>query len=265
MLLLLPLSAHGADIISSSRRTDWSMVGVSNGIPDPSSYSIKTTLSSASTAAEIETALESCVSFEKVMLGRWTNAISGTIDWQGMADYVILEGETNANGTPASGLIFNAGTMYMRRVFDSPNASAVNLTADLTKGSTTITVASVPAWVVVGELYTINELNDSALISNDTDEGAQELETGRGLGHLVKVTAKRGNCWGSLSLKSRSKTRGRYLVAVWSIPTLCRPRHRITRLSHASREDARRLQLRLHHFYCGVDERGFAPSGGLVG
>jgi hypothetical protein len=83
--------------------------------------------------------------------------------------------------------------MLIRTTYDDPTSgNSVNLTADLTKGSSTITVASVPSWVTVGNLYVVNETDDSAKILATTDEGSQSYETGRGMGHIVKVTAVTG-------------------------------------------------------------------------
>jgi len=179
-----------ADIIPASRLCNWTDVGVSGGIPVYST--ISSTLSPGATAANIQSALGSASANQVVLLNAGNYNLSGTIDWQGVANGVVLRGSVDGDGIPTTNISFSSGNIYMRKIYDTPHTMAVNLTVDLAKDSQTITVSSVPSWVVVGELYVINELNDSALISETTDEGADPFESGRALGHIVKVTAKTG-------------------------------------------------------------------------
>jgi hypothetical protein len=70
-----------------------------------------------------------------------------------------------------------------------------NLSANATKGGTTLTLASVPSWVTAGDLIGIDQLDDSSFVSNvGTEAGGSYREVvgngARGLGQLNRVVSK---------------------------------------------------------------------------
>jgi len=72
-----------------------------------------------------------------------------------------------------------------------------DLTASVTAGSSTITLASVPAWVKVGHFYIVDQLDDPSFVSANTGREvltatACELETVLGPGPVNQGAIENG-------------------------------------------------------------------------
>ncbi len=148
------------------------------------------------TAAEIQSALLACPGNHVVQLGAWTNAISGSIDWQGVKPGVVLRGTTNRLGQPMTQLRFSSGFIYMRSIFDEGALSrSVNIAATVRKGDIVIFLGSVPSWIRTGHIYILDQLDDPSFVSDATGRegsGCYRMRTGngrRGLGQMIKVAA----------------------------------------------------------------------------
>jgi hypothetical protein len=68
----------------------------------------------------------------------------------------------------------------------------VNLSANVSRGDTVINLASVPAWIHVGELYILDETDD-AQISETGQQSGMDILNGCGKSQIVKVVTKGAN------------------------------------------------------------------------
>jgi hypothetical protein len=195
-----PSSGSGStdlSVIPTDRRVDWSRatVGVPGGIPDTSTLTVFQTLNSP-TVSGIRTALLACPANQIVKIGPGTFTMTGLLDWSGVRAGVVLQG----SGPTTTKLSFSSGYIYMRSGFDEGSLSIdVNLAIDALKGTNQITLTSMPAWVRVGHIYIIDQLDDNIISSATTGrEGSDcyRMRVGngpRGLGQLFKVTNIVGN------------------------------------------------------------------------
>jgi len=185
-------------IIPANRTAQWSSAGIAGGVPTRTT--IYTTLAPGSSAATISAALRSCPANQVVKLSAGNYVLSGSIDWQGVQDGVVLRG---AGSDPQTGThIVSTGfpIINMRNFFsESALGVDVNLSADAKSGDTTLTVGSVPSWIVVGKCYGIDQLNDEILDTEKTGresagtyrERASAGSNGpRGRGESFRVVAK---------------------------------------------------------------------------
>jgi PKD repeat protein len=108
----------------------------------------------------------------------------------------VLRGSVDANGKPATKIIFSGGGFSIRASSFSETTmnTEVNLAADANKGDTTINVGSTPSWVVPGQLYILDELDDPTMISAMGEQGGAPYRTvmgngARGKGQLIKVVS----------------------------------------------------------------------------
>jgi len=135
-------------IIAPARAVDWSKAGVSGGIPARATNCA--TLSPGATVTQINSAISSCASGQTVFLNAGTYSLSGGIDFNGK-DNVTLRGA----GADKTLLVFSNNASC--RGFSTPvcmdsgdlnwkggTANLANWTAGYTKGTTTITLSSVP-------------------------------------------------------------------------------------------------------------------------
>lgn len=189
--------AHSAEIISPARRVQWeNNVGVSGGIPDSSRMVVNQTLGTSATMANIQSALVSCPSNRVVQLAAGVFNVGGDLDWQGVGDGVVLRGSTNANGTPATIIRSSSSLCNMRlTISEAALSTEANLAADGVKGGTTITLSSVPAWVVPDVVIGIDQLDDPTLSTNQGQEGGQSYREimgngARGMAQLLRVVSK---------------------------------------------------------------------------
>lgn len=164
LILLLAVTAQAADIIPSNRRITWTgNAGISNGTPDLDLRTVYTNLSFPLTRAALQAHLENCPNNQIVQLPAGTNtAFTDTLSWDNSVNEgVILRGAgmgltvlqwSNFSGTS----IDMDGVPYS----EPPFSVEADLTEDAVIGGNTIVLASVPAWVTVGKLIIIDELND---------------------------------------------------------------------------------------------------------
>jgi len=152
LLCAIPIAASAqqwSGILDPSRAIDWSTAGVIGGIPLRTQ--ICTTLSPGATAAQINSALSACPSGQTVFLNAGAYNLSAGIDFGGGKSNVTLRGA----GADQTFLIFSndAGCNGARTVvcmhssdtnWKGGPSNLVNWTAGYAKGTTTITLASVP-------------------------------------------------------------------------------------------------------------------------
>lgn len=160
IFVMLAVHVSMAVIIPPERIFTWQgNVGVVGGIPDSSTRTVFTTFSTAPTLSQVQTAINNCPIDQVVQLGTWSTTWGGTLDWSAVRSGVILRG----SGTNNTKIFFSSGGILMRgqNTYDlSQFNNRVNLTGTPTAGATTFTVASVPSWLRVGELYMISQLED---------------------------------------------------------------------------------------------------------
>ncbi len=195
---LLVLVATGpsvrAEIIPGDRRIAWlGAAGLVGGIPDVTT--VYTNFASPPTLAALASALGSCPSNQVVKLGVWTNTFGSDLVLS--RNGVVLRGTTDALGRPLTKIIFSGGRLILRApaVSTASMSVEVDLSADAIKGATNLSMAAVPSWVKLGELFILDELDDPALISGAGHESGRtyrEIEGNgpRGKAQLVKVKAK---------------------------------------------------------------------------
>ena len=209
LLLAVPMAAQAAPwsgIIDPSRAIDWSNVGIPGGIPNRTT--ICATLNPGATAAQINSAIQSCPRDQVVFLNAGTYNLSSGIDFANKSD-VTLRGA----GPDKTFLVFEDGTACFGLWSDvcfrndvnswggSPSHTA-NWTAGYAKGTTQITLDSTTG-LQPGTLLMLDQLNDS---NTDTggiwvcetqgvcaDEGGQAGRVGRAQTQIVRVTAVSGN------------------------------------------------------------------------
>ena len=189
-----------AEIIPSDRRLTWQgNVGISNGIPDSSPKQVFAVLSPGATLATVTNALANCPLNQVVQLSAGSYSFADTLQVRGVNQGVVLRGATNANGSPATTITFSngwpAGVYILTTSGWNGLSTDADLSVDAVKGGTTLTLASVPSWVVVGQLIGIDQLDDSSFVANTGTEGGQsyrqiEGNGARGLGQVNRVVAK---------------------------------------------------------------------------
>lgn len=184
-----------AEIIPSERLVTWQgNVGVLGGIPNRASIYTTLSPSGGDDTLAIQKALNSCPANQVVKLNPGTFLISGVIDWQGVADGVVLRGSGPTNTT----MQFSSGFIVMRRIFSEPSLSVdLDLITDAVKGESRIRTATKPAWLLPGHYYIIDQLDDPSFVSGAGIEGGYSYREivgngARGLGQLNKVTSIEG-------------------------------------------------------------------------
>lgn len=183
-------------IITDDRKVVWEgNAGVSGGIPSSAGKTIFTTLTSSATAQDIRDAITGAPTNQVVALGSGTFSLSASVDWQGVNPGVVLRG-AGPGVTILTWSTFSLTSMYMRGNFSESALSVdANLSIDATKGSSTLTLASVPSWVTVGDLIGVDQLDDSSFVTDVGQEAGSSYRELAGNGHrglctLARVTAK---------------------------------------------------------------------------
>jgi hypothetical protein len=206
VLTLSVCAISATEIIPLSRRVPWQgNVGIPGGIPNSDNMTVFASFTSSATAAQVATSWSSCPSNQVITLAAGTYNWSGspTIDFAGRGNGKVLKGATNSSGVPTTRIKGSALQFYLRNAADE-NALTVdaNLTADGNKGDTSITLASVPAWVTVGDVIGIDALDDPTIEEPLGQEGTATFpghndnyryvlgQGDRGLAQQLKVTAK---------------------------------------------------------------------------
>jgi hypothetical protein len=153
------------NIVAGSRAIDWSTAGVTGGIPNRTT--ICATLNPGATAAQINSAISSCPAGQVVKLNAGTYNIGG-VDFGGGKSNVTLRGA----GADQTFLVFNNDVGCHGFLADVCMESSdlnwrggpsnlVNWTAGYAKGTTTVTLASVPN-LKVGSPLILDQLDDSS-------------------------------------------------------------------------------------------------------
>lgn len=165
--LLFSAAAQAAEYSIPSGRTPatgtWSGAGIPGGIPVNNTIytTITTTGDSTDRTAEIEAALSACPNGEVVLLGPGTFRCNSTIDIP-FTKQVTLRGSVDANGVPTTTIDTRAtgsyGISMTNFAFTSGNSTAT--VASLTKGATSITVASTASFTA-GEIVRVR-IGDTA-------------------------------------------------------------------------------------------------------
>lgn len=121
----------------------WEAAGIPGGIPVRNTIytTISTTGDSTDRTAEIEAALSACPNGEVVLLGPGTFRCDGTIDipW---TKQVTLRGSVDSNGVPTTIIDTRATNGIATTGFQFTSGNTTATVASLSKGATTITVAS---------------------------------------------------------------------------------------------------------------------------
>lgn len=121
----------------------WQGAGIPGGIPVRNTIytTINTTGDSTDRTAEIEAAIGACPNGEVVLLGPGTFRCDGTIDipW---TKQVTLRGSVDSNGVPTTIIDSRASNAIATTGFQFTSGNSTATVASLSKGATTITVAS---------------------------------------------------------------------------------------------------------------------------
>lgn len=194
-------------IITDDRRYTWQgNVGCNT---DSSGKDISETLSVGASVSTVEDAIQAADPDTVVVMPAGAYNWASRIDIQGAADGVVLRGSVDANGVPTTIITFSAfssGGFLLRAtsVGEDPLNVDASLTEDAVKGGATITLASVPSWVVAGKYIGIDQLDEASFVLGDDGdplnqepgEGAsyrEDMGNGtRGLGMINKVVSKTG-------------------------------------------------------------------------
>lgn len=184
-----------AQILSPERVVTWQgNVGVSGGIPNRTTVCATLSPSGSDDTSAIQNALNKCPENQVVKLNSGTFLLSGVIDWQGVANGVVLSGSGPTNTL----LQFSSGYIYMRRIVSEASLSTdLELIEDAVKGETHIRTATKPAWLMTNHYYIIDQLDDPSFVAGGGTEGGasyREIKGNgpRGLGQLIRVTSIEG-------------------------------------------------------------------------
>lgn len=163
-------SVAGTGAVSQSA-IDWSQSGVQGGVPSDSWPQCGTTITSTGSdqTSQIQTALGACAANHYVFLAPGTFKIT--------TNDVPTNRELRGSGANQT-IISPTGTGQSALTIGCPSGSCggatygtpPSITAGATAGSTSITLSSVSG-VTAGTYLVVNELNDSAYVSNVGDEG----------------------------------------------------------------------------------------------
>jgi chitodextrinase len=193
-LLSAPLRAFSSDPVPADRLPyggSWAgIAGVSGGIPNRTQ--IYTTLTSGATVSQINAAIASCPSNSVVHLPAGTYNINNYIYLQ--RDGVTLRGDTDANGVPTT--VFNCSQFQAVTMGSTgwdtsapANWHTANVTGGISRGSTTVTLDTIPTGCIAGALLWF-----SAPVGGAIDGGSFALFLGTDpYIQIVKVTAVNGN------------------------------------------------------------------------
>lgn len=144
---LLVAGLRGAEYSVPSARLPatgtWQAAGIPGGIPVRTTVytTINTTGDSTDRTGEIETALAACPNGQVVLLGAGTFRCDGTIDipW---TKQVTLRGSVDSNGVPTTIIDTRATNGIATTGFQFTSGNTTATVASLSKGATSITVAS---------------------------------------------------------------------------------------------------------------------------
>lgn len=190
-LLLISQSAPG-DIIPANRIRVWEgMVGVEGGIPDSTTMTVYTNLTSSATLAQINAALAACPSNKVVQLGAGTYSL-GT-DSLVIPNGVVLRGAGMTNTVLVSTKDLNGAGGCIVVMGSDPLAAwpnfnfngVVNWTNGFSQGTSNIMVSSVSG-LAVGRVIGLDQLNNGTDVTGASLEGCDGgmgEQGGRTTGH----------------------------------------------------------------------------------
>jgi len=199
--MLLPRSAYAADVVSSSRLifgNSWQgLVGVSGGIPNRTQQSGATINAYTGSAATINTALSNCPVDQYVQLGPGTFNLSSGINIA--KSRVTLRGSVNSNGLPTTILNFTsiptsecvtiAASAGGWDTADSSKWTTINVTGGVSRGSTSVSLASSPSGLAAGMLVWLS----APAGGNVTGAGWSDFFGARPATQVVKVASVSGS------------------------------------------------------------------------
>ena len=196
---MLPRLAFAADPVPAGRLVSggrWQgLVGVAGGIPNRTTQFGGTIAPYSGSANTINSALASCPDNQVVQLGAGTFNLSSSVNIA--KSRVTLRGAVNSNGAPTTILNFTGGSSGLimfeaRGGWDLANTGSfttANVSGGVSRGSTTITLASTPSSLVVGQFMLISAPRSSTV----TGGGWADLFGSRPFTQMVRVTGKNGN------------------------------------------------------------------------
>lgn len=173
-LLASSLSAQEYSFPSASQPATgtWQAAGVTGGIPTRETIYVTITSTGDSTdrTSAINSELSSCTNGQTVLLGPGTFRINGTINIP-FGKQITLRGSVDSNGVPTTILDARAEEAISTTWFDFSSGNTTVTPSTLTKGATTITVAST-AGFSPGELIRIRmgDIADPPTYSLNTNE-----------------------------------------------------------------------------------------------
>ena len=189
-----------AEMITSSRRVAWqNNVGVAGGIPSSSTKTVFTTIPAGASHATVQNAINNCPPNQVIQLSAGSYTFDNALNFFGADEGVVLRGTVDSNGNPTTHITFTGtgGSPANVMIYAGFNglSTDANLSVDAVKGQNTVTLASVPSWVTVGELIGIDQLDESSFVSDTGTEGGQgyralEGQGSRNMGQINRVTAK---------------------------------------------------------------------------
>ncbi len=207
LLMSTPVVAQAqlwSGILSPPRITNWASPGVAGGILNRTT--LCATLNPGASASQINSAIAACPSGQVVFLSAGTYNLSSGIIFGGKSNVTLRGAGADqtflkfSNGSSCAGL---PSTICIQSAYvdkDNPQ-NATTWTAGYAVGTTVITVGSTSG-MKVGDILTLDQLNDSAdggaifvcSITSCTDEGGNSPgRNNRGQQQLVKVVALNGN------------------------------------------------------------------------
>jgi len=168
VLPMISQAAFGA-VVPADRQMDWYQAGVPGGIPTVTT--IYTTFSPGASAAQINTALNSCPSNSVVFLNAGTYDLGGS-EITIKTDGVVLRGATTAAGFPAT-ILNNTDIRMARCQWPSAggwsNVKPIGVASGLTEGSTSMTLASSPNTdFKVGDVFMIDQADDGTSVKTSS-------------------------------------------------------------------------------------------------
>jgi hypothetical protein len=209
IMLCLTTPAHAqlwSGIIDPSRAVDWSKAGVTGGIPNRTTKCA--TLNPGATAAQINSAIQSCPAGQVVFLNAGTYNLSTGITFNGKSNVtlrgagpdqtiLVFTGADGCGGLSSDICIHGASNVWTGNI---PSTNIRNWTAGYAKGTTQITLDSTTG-LTTGTILILDQLNDTldtggifltyALPYNI--DGAGPGRTNRAQQQFVQVTAITGN------------------------------------------------------------------------
>jgi len=197
---MLPRTAHALDAVPANRLVvggSWEgLVGVGGGIPNRTTQSGSTIAPFSGSASTINSAIAGCPADQFVQLGAGTFNLSSTITIA--RSRVTLRGAVNSNGAPATVLNFTGGSVrligFEANGWDLSNSGQytnVDVSGGVARGSTTITLASTPSSLSVGQMMFIS--SPASATVTPSPGNWSDLFGSKPFTQIVRVTGKTGN------------------------------------------------------------------------